>query len=150
MPESLYMTSLCRHEGALHLWHGPVPGRDGHPVPVSSAQRVQDEHIEFWGRVFEANNLYAYGVRFDHFITAPQEFLEALARWRSERHADGEFAPLLPAQARVARRIELQTPIGLLAESLENVPTAIMRDGTLIEPLRHHRYPRNHARRASA
>lgn len=148
MPD-VYMTSRWTQEGAWGLWHGPVLDAQRRPIPERAPLRVSDEHLEYWGRVFVDNNLYAQGIRFDYFIVAPEEFIEALARRRRDHYAaDDAFEPPLPAQARVARQVALQTPLGQLADTLETVPGAVMRDGTLIEPLHHTRFPRKHDRRA--
>lgn len=147
MPD-IYMTSQYTLDGAWHCWHGPVITTDGRRIPDRVVPRISDEHLEFWGNVFEANRIYEHGIRFEYFITAPEEFLEALERRRIDHYAGDEFEPLLPAQARVARRIELQAPLGTLGEPLEDVPGAVMRDGRLIEPLHHCRFPRVHNRRA--
>lgn len=146
MPD-IYITSKFTRGAALCLRHVPLRTLDGRKLPDRVVPRVSDEALEFWGQVFEANNLYAHGIRFEYFITAPQEFLEALERRRQDHYADTEaFEALLPTQARVARQVELQTPLGQLADTLETVPGAVMRDGTLIEPLHHTRFPRKHGR----
>lgn len=147
MPD-IYMTSQYTLDGAWHLWHGPVLTTDGQRIPDRVVPRISDEHLAFWGQVYADNHIHAHGIRFEYFITAPEEFLDALERRRIYRHAADDYEPLLPAQARVARRVELQTPLGLVREGLDDVPDAVIRDGRLIEPLHHCRFPRVHGRRA--
>jgi len=86
-----------------------------------------DEYIEYWGRVFEREDmLRRYGVLFVTFLAHPQEILEAVAQ------LPAEMLPLLPTQAEVMRR-ELAREA---AEALEPAG-AVLRDGRLIEPLHH-------------
>lgn len=55
-----------------------------------------DEYLEHWGRVFVAEDLYCRrGVRFETFLQAPQEILDAVAQ------LPVDAAPLLPRQAAV-------------------------------------------------
>lgn len=145
--QQIYITCRLSYQDECGLYHGPVIGHDGRTIPDRPCQRVSDEHLEFWGRVYEDNNLYQQGVRFDYFITAPVEILEAVNRNTRLHEQSLDCGPLLPQQARVARRIELQTPVGMIAEEMENIPEAVCRNGALIEPWHHTTWPRRRATR---
>lgn len=135
--------------------YGPLTGAGnrrfvdhGCPLRVDGAL-LSDAHLEFWGEIYTTNNLHARGVLFETFVTAPQATLEALAR-RAQAQYDDTPEPLLPAQARVQRRLDLQTPVGELERleaELDHTPGAVRRNGTWIERLRHRAWPRHADRR---
>lgn len=136
--------------------HAPLSGAGNrrfvdhlNPARIDGAL-LSDEHIEFWGELYTANQLHARGVPFEAFVMAPYATLEALARRERAQYDDDEPAPLLPAQARVQRRLDLQTPLGELARleaELDHQPGTVRRNGTWIERLRHRAWPRHADRR---
>jgi len=97
-----------------------------------------DEHIDYWGGIFTANHFEARGWRFEAFLAAPRAHLSVL--WADADAAPPDPLPLLPAQARVQRRLELQMPVGLI-EAMDRDPNIVCRDGTYMEPLHHHAMP---------
>lgn len=67
--------------------------------------RYSDEHIEYWGTVFEACRLNEEGLTFEQFLTDPWSYLEQYGQESAPACMEAGFRPLLPAQARVARRL---------------------------------------------
>lgn len=90
-----------------------------------------DEYIEHWGAIFEAERLYEVrGIRFDTFLIAPHEILEAVADLPQQ-------APLLPEQA-AAMHVDLEE--SLLPADAE------LRGTGYVQPIRHHTYDVSHDR----
>lgn len=148
-----YMTSMSTLDGCWHVRHVAVRDARGNIVPEGDAVRVSDEHLDFWGALFVDNNLYAEGITFETFVQVPYQILNAIAQRRANHYADTEaFQPLLPAQARLQRKLDLQAPLGRVAQleaELDKQPGIVNRNGTWIERLRHHAWPRNSDRRVS-
>ena len=140
----------CLHQerlpnGGLHLEYAPVEYR-GRIVQDVRPPTYSDEYLEFWAELYADNQLWRQGIGLEQFLAAPEEVIDRMAERDTGCYAD-DYEPLLPAQARVARRIELQTPAGIL-EQLDRDPTLVVRNGTYMELLHHRRWPRNPARRA--
>jgi len=132
-------------DGGLRLEYSPVTYR-GHIVQSVHANTYSDEYLEFWSELFNDNQLWRHGIQLEQFLAEPEEALDRLAERDAGCYAE-DYEPLLPAQAQVARRIELQTPAGVL-EQLDRDPALVVRNGTYMELLHHRRWPRNPARRA--
>lgn len=118
-------------------------------VPVQGTAVYSDEHIERCGDEFEARQLALRGITFAQYVADPQRYADAAL----------EMLPLLGRQRRVQRRVEALEnealavqayrygePLDLTVHAqrvergLEDFPR---REGRIVEPLHHHRHPRN-------
>ncbi len=88
-----------------------------------------DAMIDHWGHVFEQQKLgRLLNIDFERFLGAPRRYLEA-AKERlaadceaaAERIGSGTFAPLLPAQAAVAARLNGEQGPAEMTAALERV-----------------------------
>lgn len=146
----IYLTERLSHNGECRLRHGPLQTNNGKPLPDRPCLRISDEELDYWAEIYTRNNLHGYGILFSVFIEAPLEILEGLRQREAARFAElREAEPPLPAQARVQRRLDLQSGIGLLEEELESDPRVTYRNGAYVEPLHHHTWPRRPYRRAA-
>lgn len=85
-----------------------------------------DEYLNHYADRFVAMRLSLYGVRLDQYLANPAHY-EALAM---------EPLPLLPQQRAVQARLDEADKV---AAEVAHLP---QRNGTTVEPLRHHRHPR--------
>lgn len=67
--------------------------------------RYPDEQLEFWGEVFVACRLREEGLTFERFLQDPWGWLAHFGQESAPGCLRAGFRPLLPAQARVARRL---------------------------------------------
>jgi hypothetical protein len=109
-----------------------------------------DAHIERWAPVFLAPEnhprLRARQVKFETFLLAPEVILAALVRPpRFTLTACG----LLPAQAAVQRRVDLQEILIEMAECAVRMikGESHCANGAWTEKLKHHAWPRHRGRR---
>ena len=123
------------------------------PRPLSPAERPfagptwPDEYIERWAAAYlepEANRrLRAHSVRFETFLRAPVEILEAVRRPRVSVCRAG----LLLAQRDVQARVDLESALAALADAAvrQIAAEAHCSNGRVVEKLRHHAHPRSRA-----
>lgn len=125
-------------------------------VRFSGQCRFDERHIDRWTAIYQANNLHARGVPYELFLQHPHEFILVNIFDVTDRPDNApEFAPLLPRQQAIANRIlqdilireEAERHIGRLERDCSDVRA---RNGSFVEPLHHHRFPRNKARRPAA
>ena len=67
--------------------------------------KFQDEYIEHWATIFQATSLFYEGVTFEEFLTAPWDYLYEHGQEGAPASMEQGFRPLLPEQARIARRM---------------------------------------------
>ncbi|MCU7906505.1 MAG: hypothetical protein KZQ76_11830 [Candidatus Thiodiazotropha sp. (ex Epidulcina cf. delphinae)] len=117
----------------------------------------QDEYLSYWGDAYIANRsiLKERGILFETFLQAPRAILEAAAFFKPLPLTD-DFYPLLPAQRIVQDRLVNKEFDDWFQGALERELLAIKPtgdepirhvNGTLLEPLKHHTYPRKHSPR---
>ena len=105
---------------------------------------LSDERLDYFGELFLANPaLRATGVTFEAFLIVPSPFILPLP--------DVDYYPLLPAQRAVRDRLDaaaarMERALGVSEAQLTPASPAI-RDGALVEKLRHHVWPRHAVRR---
>jgi len=121
------------------------------PRPLSPGERPftgptwPDAWIEAWAAVYlepEANRaLRASGVRFETFLRAPVEILDAVRRSRTFQGRP----VLLPAQRVVQARMDLAYALAEIAdaETRRIAAEAHCSNGRVVEKLRHHAHPRS-------
>lgn len=115
-----------------------------HPVALDGV--YPDEFIEFWGEIYTANPFLARaGLAFEDFLRDPHGlFREALYAPIAARSPG-----LLAAQRAVQRRLDAAAACEQLELAMEAVIVELAHagghceGGRWIEPLHHHRYPRN-------
>ncbi len=109
---------------------------------ATTAKTYTDEHIEYWGKIYEENNIRQHGILFEMFLKFPEHFLSSIkAR---------EFLPLLPEQRRVAAELSHREAMDMLEDEyeqqIEKETSAVKRDSGYVQPMHHCR----HRRRAPA
>lgn len=85
-----------------------------------------DEHLNYYADRFVAMRLDLHGVRLDQYLANPAHY-EAMAM---------EPLPLLPQQRAVQARLDVAD------KAVAEVAHLPQRNGAIVEPLRHHRFPR--------
>lgn len=103
---------------------------------------LSDQHIDYWGNVYQANNLFARGITFETFVQYPCEILAAVIACRKPPLQDGQdYYPLLPAQECVRQRLALLDQGDAIQYELEHLferqgHVVQMRGQQQLEPMR--------------
>lgn len=98
-----------------------------------------DEYLNYYADRYVAGRLHAHGVSLDDYLADPDRY--AALAWEPES--------LLPAQLAVAARLAVQWGLDdeheRLSAGLEAglAGTTRLADGSLVEPLHHHRMPQH-------
>jgi len=140
-----YIEERINFNGFYMYSYGPLPFEKNRSQPLYSTDIhpvYDDTYIEHWGAVYLNRSLANFGIRFDYFLTMPEAILNSV----DEAYPDG-YLPLLPAQQRVQRKMDLQTPLGELEaikqhQALEAAHRVVNRNGTFVERLKHRVWPR--------
>ena len=66
---------------------------------------TSEDFIDYWAEIYHAIRLCDEGVPFELFVQAPHEYLGAYGQSEAPESMRQGYKPLLPAQARVARRL---------------------------------------------
>lgn len=86
-------------------------------------------YLERCADQYAAMRLHAHGVTLDQYLADPARY----------EHLALEPEPLLPQQRAVQARIDAEEAAARLENELDSLPR---RNGAVIEPLHHNRYPR--------
>ena len=153
MTPLIYLLQRCHAGARFVLEWGPVRGRDGEHLPIRACLRVPDEHLEFWGRIYQDNPAIARrGILFESFIQDPVVCLAAIGRLDAfVDRAGPDYRDLLGAQAAAASRIDWDT-IELETQRQEqdlDRRQTVRRNGAYIEPLHSTTWPRRAPRRTA-
>ena len=145
MKKPVRIWETMMYNGTFKAFDKILRGPDGHRVHLEERETFSDAHIEYWAEVYLRNAVASHGVLFEYFLINPQAVLFSI----DDR--DPIFRPLLPAQERVQRRLDLQMPLGELEElkqqqHLERAHQVVNRNGMLFEPMKHHSWPRRPGR----
>ncbi len=137
-----YIEQQIRFNGFYMYSYGPLHDTGDYTQSADIHPVYDDVYIEHWGAEYLSRSLQNYGIRFDTFLAMPQEIIAAI----EEAYPDG-YLPLLPAQQRIQRKIDLQTPLGELEglkahQALERDHQVVNRNGTFFERLKHHMWQR--------
>lgn len=89
-------------------------------TPTETTPRHSDEELEFWGRIYVDNHLYARGILFATFMQGPQAILESLIT-SGRVEATEDYLPLLTAQREVAARLNRRRAISRPIEEADLV-----------------------------
>jgi|SRR5690625_4593432 len=85
-----------------------------------------DEYLEYYADRFVERRLHSHGLTLEMYLSAPERY----------EHLAHQPEPLLVKQLAVAERLEQSERI---AAAVEHLPR---RNGTVMEPLKHHRNPK--------
>lgn len=86
-------------------------------------------YLSYHGERFVAQRLAAHGITFAQYLADPDRY----------DHLALEFEPLLPAQRAVQARLDAEHEPTPIEAEVAHLP---QRNGTVVEPLHHHRHPR--------
>jgi len=137
-----YIEQQIQFNGFYMYSYEPLHSDGRGACSTDSRPTYDDSYIDYWGQEYLSRSLSSYGIQFELFLAMPEAILAAI----DEAYPDGHL-PLLPAQQRVQRKIDLQTPLGELEglkqhEALERDHQVVNRNGTFIERLKHHMWRR--------
>lgn len=116
---------------------------------------MADELLEFWGAIYLDNPVIAQlGISFEAFLAQPARILPAASFTALVPLTEFfDRLPLLPAQRAVRDRLDaadagqMELALGV-SEARLTAASPTIRDGALVEKLRHHIWPRHQDRRA--
>jgi len=110
-------------------------------------QKYPDDYLHHWGEVYLANPvLRSRGILFATFLAYPEELMTAVVygglpkAWNQGLHADDRPGHRLGTEA------EIDAQIAILERMLARRRMHVS-NGTCVEPLHHHRFPRRQTRR---
>lgn len=91
---------------------------------------ASEDFIGYWAEIYHATRLSEEGVPFEAFIQAPHEHLGAYGQSEAPESMRQGYEPLLPAQARVARRLRAHE-----ARASAPAPLSELKAGSARRPL---------------
>lgn len=99
---------------------------------IARAVVYTDDYLEFYAEQYAEHMVYLHGVTLDQYLADPARYRDLL----------GAPYPLMDRQKAAAERWSNES-----AEQHEDCET-VMRDGAVIQPMRHHRHPKRSPRAA--
>lgn len=108
------------------------------PAPTVAPERAvySDEYVGYWMQIYDVRGLRKLHIRFETFLSCPNEILDAVDRaYTARRLRDYECDKLLPEQ------------VGVLASDLEMdlLPKDVELRGCYRAPMRHHSFATSRA-----
>lgn len=88
-----------------------------------------DEYLNYYADRYVAMHLRGHGISLEQYLHDPGHY----------EHLALEPFPLLPQQQAVRDRLDTETAPTAVEAEVAHLPR---RNGVVVEPLRHHRYPR--------
>lgn len=95
---------------------------------TDKAPMYPDEYLDHHADEFQRKRIFAHGVTLEQYLSDPARY----------DHLEFEPEPLLQEQVAVALRFEPE-----VAQAEATLQELTCRNGTLIEPMHHHRHPRS-------